>query len=449
MLIKTGKVNRRSVLRGMLNGAAVSVSLPFLELFLNNNGTALASTGQPLPERFGTWFWGLGIDPGVFIPKTFGLNYELPEQMKALEKVKKYINVFSNYDVITDGKPNICHYTGWVAARTGTVPAGRTGLPGASLDVPIADVIGNGSRFKSLQMAATGAPRDSYSFLSADAINPPEISAVDLYRKIYGPDFQDPNSPEFKPNPKIMVRKSVLSGVSEQRKDFERGLSAADKARLDQYYTSIREIENRLALQLEKPPAAPTCSVPSEPKDIAVGLEVQQVSQRHRAMTDLLAMALACNQTKVFNMVYSDSGSSLTRKGLDKSHHAFTHEEPVDLAKGYQLISSDFVNAAIKEWAYFVEKLAATPEADGSVLDRCLIYAHSDCQVAKVHSITGLPMMTAGSLNGKVKTGLHVDGKREAATRLGLTVQRVMGVPVGSWGTGSMAATKEISEILA
>ena len=166
-------------------------------------------------------------------------------------------------------------------------------------------------------------------------------------------------------------------------------------------------------------------------------------------MTDLLVMALACNQTKVFNMVYSDSGSSLTRKGLDKSHHAFTHEEPVDLAKGYQLNSFDFVNAAMKEWAYFVEKLAATPEGDGSLLDRCLIYAHSDCQIAKVHSITGLPMMTAGRLNGKVKTGLHVDGKREAATRLGLTVQRLMGVPVGSWGTGSMAATKEISEILA
>jgi len=450
MLIKTSKlVNRRSVLRGLMNGAAVSVSLPFLEMFLNDNGTAIAATGQPLPERFGTWFWGLGIDPGIFIPTTFGANYITPEQMKPLDKVKQHINVFSNFDVVTDGKPNICHYTGWVALRTGTVPGGRTGLPGSSLDVAIADVIGNGTRFKSLQMAATGAPRDSYSFLSADAINPPEISAVDLYRKIFGPDFQDPNSPEFKPNPKIMVRKSVLAGVGEQRKDFERGLNAADKARLDQYFTSIREIENRLALQLEKPPAAPTCKVPLEPKEMLVGLEVQQVSQRHRAMTDLLAMALACNQTKVFNMVYSDSGSSLTRRGLDKSHHAFTHEETVDAAKGYQPISADFVGAAIAEWGYFVDKLASTPEGAGSVLDRCLVYAHSDCQIAKVHSITSIPMMTAGSLGGKVKTGLHLDGKREAATRLGFTLQRVMGVPIGSWGTGSMNATQELREILA
>jgi hypothetical protein len=449
MLIKTRKVDRRRVLRGMLNGAAVSVSLPFLELFLNDNGTAMAATDKPLPLRFGTWFWGLGIDPGAFIPKTVGANFELTDELKPIEKVRKYVNVYSNYDVVTDGKPNICHYTGWVALRTGTVPGGRTGLPGASLDTVIADVIGGGSRFKSLQMAATGAPRDSYSFLSADAINPPEISAVDLYRKIFGADFQDPNSPTFTPNPRIMVRKSVLSGVGEQRKDFERDLGAADKARLDQYYTSVREIENRLALQLEKPPPAPTCSVPKEPKEVPIGLEVEQVSLRHRAMTDLLAMALACNQTKVFNMVYSDSGSSLTRRGLDKTHHAITHEEPVDQEKGFQLTASKFVNAALKEWGYFVEKLAATPEGDGSVLDRCLVYAHSDCQVAKVHSITSIPMMTAGGLGGKVKMGLHLDGKREAATRLGFTLQRVMGVPVGSWGTGSMAATREISEILA
>src|SRR5580658_5868395 len=130
MLIKTGKVNRRSVLRGMLNGAAVSVALPFLDLFLNDNGTALAATGQALPERFGTWFWGLGIDPGAFTPKTFGANFELTDELKPIEKVRKYVNVFSNYDVITDGKPNFCHYTGWVALRTGSVPGARTTLPG-------------------------------------------------------------------------------------------------------------------------------------------------------------------------------------------------------------------------------------------------------------------------------------------------------------------------------
>jgi hypothetical protein len=449
MLIKTQAMNRRRILRGLLDGAAVTVALPFLNVFLNENGTALAATGNELPLRFGTWFWGLGVDPGVFKPKTVGPLGELPLQLQPLEKVKKYVNVFTNFDVLTDGAPNLCHYTGWVALRTGSVPAGRIGLPGASLDTAIADVIGGGSRFKSLQLAATGQPRDSFSFLSADAVNPPEISATELYVKIFGPDFQDPNSPNFTPDPRIMTRKSVLSAVTEHSKRFEKDLGAEDKARLDQYYTSIREIENRLALQLEKPPSAPMCKMPVEPKETPVGLDVEQVSARHRAMTDLLAMALVCNQTKVFNMVYSDSGSSLTRKGLDKTHHAFTHEEPVNPDKGYQIHSFEFVGNAMKEWGYFVEKLAATSEGDGSLLDRCLVYAHSDCQIAKVHSLTSVPMFTAGLLNGKVKAGLHIDGKAQAGTRLGLTVQRLMGVPAGSWGTKSMTATQEISEIIA
>src|SRR5437764_683435 len=99
MLIKNQPVNRRRILRGMLNGAAVTVSLPFLDSILNESGTALAATGQPLPMRFGTWFWGLGCDPSIFIPKTTGSNYELPPQLAPIAKVKQQVNVFTNYNV--------------------------------------------------------------------------------------------------------------------------------------------------------------------------------------------------------------------------------------------------------------------------------------------------------------------------------------------------------------
>jgi hypothetical protein len=450
MLIKTRKISRRQLLRGVLNGAAVTVSLPFLECFLNESGTALASTAQPLPARFGTWFWGLGVNANIFTPKTVGAGYDLPLQMQALDKVRQHLNVFTNYNVLTDGRPNLCHYTGWVALRCGMAPAGRGQLPGQSLDVAIADAVGGGTRFRSLCLAATGAPRDSYSFLNADAVNPPEISPVEFYQKMFGPEFQDPNSPNFKPDPGLMMRQSVLSVVKDQRQDLERSLGAADKARLDQYYTSIRDLENRLDLQLQKPPPAPSCKLPPRPPaEVPVGVDVDLVSTRHRALTDLLVMALACNQSKVFNMVYSDSASSLTRKGLDKTHHIVTHEEVVDTEKGYQIEASRFVGDAFKEFAYFLERIAAVPEGDGCLLDHCLVYAHSDCQLAKTHSIDGIPMFTAGGLNGAVKTGLHVDGKGEPGTRLGYTVQRLMGLPIASWGQGSMQTSREISEIVA
>ena len=129
--------------------------------------------------------------------------------------------------------------------------------------------------------------------------------------------------------------------------------------------------------------------------------------------------------------------------------HIITHEEPVNPEKGYQLHASQFVGEAMKEWAYFVAKLASVPEGDGSLLDRSLVYAHTDCQWAKTHSIDGIPMFTAGRLNGRVKAGQHIDGKGEAGTRLGFTLQRLMGLPVSSWGQGSMEVAKEISEIIA
>ncbi len=449
MLIKSGPgFSRRRILKGLLNGGAVAVSLPLLDVFLNENGTAMAA-GAPLPARFGTWFWGLGVDSEIFVPKTFGADYVLPQQMKPLEKVRRHINLFSNYNVFTDGKPNLCHYTGWVALRCGHVPANKTSLPGESLDVAVSDAIGAGARFRSLTLASTGQPRDSYSFRSADAVNPPETSAVDFYRKIFGPEFQDPNSPTFTPDARTMVRKSVLSSVREESKSLEQGLGAADKIRLDQYFTSIRELETRLELQLQKPPPAPNCKIPGKaPDETPVGLDVELVTARHRAMSDMLVMALSCNQTKVFNMVYSDSASSLVRNGSERTHHILTHEEPIDPKLGVQPNSSWFVNRAIESWAYFVEAMAATPEGDGSLLDHSLVYAHTDCQFAKVHSLESIPMFTAGTLNGRVKTGLHIDGKEQAATALGFTCQRLMGVPASSWGTQSMEASREIGEML-
>jgi hypothetical protein len=444
----TPRLTRRRVLRGVLEGAAVTVALPFLECFLNSNGTALAS-GAPIPTRFGTWFWGLGMDASVFIPKKIGPDYDLPPQIQSWEPVKKHINLFTNYRVLTDGKPNLCHYTGWVALRTGVCPVGKSSLGNESVDVTIADVIGGMTRFRALDCAASGSPRDTYSFRSADAMNNPDISPIEFYRKVFGSEFQDPNSPSFTPNPAIMVRKSVLSAVSEQSASLKKQLGTADRERLDQYFTSVRQLEDRLALQLEKPPLAPSCKVPGQvAKDPPLGVDVDVVAERHKLMSTMMAMAVACNQTRVFNMTYSNSGSNHVKKGLDKTHHTVTHEELVDEKLGYQPTSNFFVTRALQEFANFVAIFASIPEGDGSLLDNVLIYAHSDQEFAKIHSISGIPMMTAGRAGGRLKTGIHVDGKGEAGTQLGYTVQKVMGLNVSEWGTGSLKTSRVISEIL-
>lgn len=101
--------NRRRFLRGTLKGAAVSVGLPLLDVFLNDSGSALAN-GAPIPLRFGTWSWGLGMSESIFVPKKTGANFDLPEEVAALAPVQKHLNMYTNFHVFKDDAPNMCHH---------------------------------------------------------------------------------------------------------------------------------------------------------------------------------------------------------------------------------------------------------------------------------------------------------------------------------------------------
>ncbi len=446
---KMTNVSRRRILRGMMNGAAVTVALPYLDCFLNSNGNALAS-GEPMPVRFGTWLWGCGITSQIFVPKTIGPNYELTEQLAALKGYQQHVNVFTNFDVNTDGRPNLCHYTGWVATRSGEAPTGRDVLPRPSLDVLIADEIGATTRFPVLGLAATGNPRSSVSFRSADQINPPDTTPADFYTRIFGPEFRDPNSPTFTPDAYTMARKSTLSVVKEQSDSLRKTLGAADLAKLDEYFTAVRGLENRLQIQLEKPAPALACKVPTgAPKEPPAGIDSVDLGKRHNLMVDIAVMALACNQTRVFNMVYSEPQSTTTRHGESRPHHASTHEEGIDGKLGYQPTNAWFIARAMEAWAYTVKSMADFKEGDGSLLDRSLLFAGTESNLAQKHDLRGVPMMTAGSAGGAIKTGIHVDGNGRPGSAVGLTAMRAMGLKLGEWGVGAMKVQNSVSEVVA
>jgi len=97
------------------------------------------------------------MDKSVFVPKKTGADYDLPPQIESWSDIQKHVNVFTNYNVLTDGKPSICHFSGWVAIRTGVAPAVRGSLTDPSLDVLVADAISGASRFRAIDCAATGS----------------------------------------------------------------------------------------------------------------------------------------------------------------------------------------------------------------------------------------------------------------------------------------------------
>jgi hypothetical protein len=242
----------------------------------------------------------------------------------------------------------------------------------------------------------------------------------------------------------------VLSGVLDQTREMSRVVGAEDRARLDQYFTGLRDLERQFDQQLTKPEPIAACRPVASPgPDPRPGIDADIVAQRHRQLTDLMVMALMCDQTRVFNMAYSAAFAATIKPGYEKPHHTTTHEEPIDKEAGYQTIASWFTRRAMEEWAYFVDAFAKVREGGGSLLDNSLIYASTDSNWARIHSIDGIPMFTAGRAGGRVRTGLHVDGGGTAATRVGYTAMKVFGVDAASWGTKSNGTSNELSEMLA
>ena len=438
---------RRRVLRGLIGGAAVSVAVPFLDCFLSSDGQALAATGQRIPPRFGTWIWGCGFVPEKWIPTSTGTQYSLPEDMKPLEPYRDRLAVLSGFDVKLDGVPNKPHITGCLGLRTG-IPVPNEEVKAPTLDVLIGDVIGKDTRFRSIEISTSGLER-SYSYRAAGSPNPSEVSPISLYQRVFGQGFQDPNSADFKPDPHTMVRHSVLSAVREDRRRLMREVGVDDRRRLEEYFTSIRQLEQQLEIQLQPPAPVAGFVMPSPPGKVVLDSDVEHVMVTHKLMSGLLAKALQCNQTRIFNVLFSDTTSNLRRAGSTTTHHTLTHEERVDPALGYQKQVGWFATRSMVAWREFLDEISSIREGDGTLLDHCVILAHSDCSIAKAHAVEGIPVMIAGNGGGRIRTGFHLAGNADPITRVGLTLQQAMGVQVDRWGALSMDTKRTITELLA
>lgn len=443
------RLNRRRILRGMLGGAVVTVGLPFLDCFLDSNGEALASTGAALPVCFGTWYYGCGLNPGRWEPKISGPNYEFGVEMQPLSPFRHKLNVYSQMSALLDGKPPLAHHVAPAVILQGAAPATYAMNPEPTIDAVIADVIGKKTRFRSLEVSCTGNPATSHSKGVGVAVNPAEVSPLALYKRVFGSGFKDPNAAGFSPDPAIMARRSVLSAVSDQTKRLMSDLGATDRANLDQYLTSLRELEQQLDLQLQKPAPLEACTAAVQPTDTPVGCEVGEVTANHRLFAKILAHALACDQTRVFNIMLTDGLSQLRFAGEANTHHLFTHEDAIDEKLGFQPNVARFFPPILGIFNNLLAELDGIREGDKTLLDRTLVLNYTDSGYAKNHTTDNIPMLTAGSAGGRLKTGIHfAAAKGDPVTRLSLTVQQALGVPISSFGTESNTTSRIITDVM-
>jgi len=442
------KLDRRFLLRGTCQGALAVLGLPFLDCFLDSKGQALAATGRPLPTRFGTYFYGLGLTKQLWIPKTAGKGYEMSVQLKPLTPMREKVNVFSSLRVPLDDNPNYQHWSGAAAAATGISPTKQSEFDSKTIDQQIADSISHGTRFKSVAAAAAGDPKQSYSSLGGANALPAEASPLELYTRLFGPGFQDPSKGDWKPDPQVMIQQSVLSVVADDRKRVMQNLGPADRARMEQYFSSVREAELQMAAELQRPEIQAKVTVPDAPPEMVCNNALPNLRKVAPLMAKLGAIAMATDQTRVFNFSVSEPGSQVFVPGDSLGYHQSTHEEPIDPVLGYQPRVAQYNVYMMELFCAFLQEMDAVPEGDGTLLDHSLFFAFTDQSFAKIHAVDGLPMLLAGGASGRLKTGYHVLGDGSPVSRVGLTVQKAMGVSLENWGKGTMETKSPFTELL-
>jgi len=394
-------LSRRTFLKGLTaGGAVVQVGLPPLAAMFNFSGTAYAAdaavTGAKsaaIDKRFLLWWNGNGIPERYWIPRETGADYELTPCLEPIAKVREYVHVLSGVDNVAarlDGQGN-GHFSALCGSMTGTAYTGR-GAAGPSIDQILAAKIGTKSRFRSLQV---GVAQESHgenvhrnmTWAGYERALPPEMIPHNLFDRLFG----------VKDEGWVNRKKSVLDVVSADVTNLEGTLGAADRQRLDQHLTSVRDLERAIA---SLPPDYGKNI--KEPEDITDLTDYPKIA---KLQSDLVIHAFASGQTRVAAYMLTKC-QSLTRfpwlGHADNRHHDYTHTNAGSPQQ--QRVMRDICRWHVEEFAYFLEGLKSIPEGEGNLLDHTtaiMVHEHAE---ANPHKCNGLAVLVAG---GGIKGGTH------------------------------------------
>jgi hypothetical protein len=439
------------MLRGILGGAAVSIVLPPLEAMFDANGTAHAD-GSPLPKRLGIFFWGNGVKRNQFVPMETGAGFALPEELAPLAPVRDYVSVVSGMSIKT-GNP-LGHHSGCVGILSGAplVPTPHPMYSGPTIDQIVASAVGYETRFPSIEIGISrrvgvgdGTTLTYLSHSGPDQPNPPEYDPQKLFARLFGGDFvvPDPTAPPVV-DPTRALRRSVLDVVSTDLRALENRVGTSDRRRLEQHLDHVRSIETRLQ-GLAPPTLAAMCRTPPGATTPVEAKNGEPLEERMRAMSDLLAMALACDQARAFSILFTGGVGYAVfwQVGAKVSQHQLTHDEP-----GAQPLVHAAVVFTMQQLAYLVERLVAVPEGAGNVLDHCAILGTSDVSEGHDHSIDDYPILVMGGGTGFLKhPGVHHRAPGENASTVLLTLLRAAGLPLTEFGQAGGHVTSSCSAI--
>ena len=390
---------QRIARRAILRGAGVTMALPWLESF-----AAKASPGAAaFPKRFGVVFLGCGVNEDHWSAEGSGAAMKLSKSLSPLEPLKTKINVIDG--LFNKGAMGL----GIHPPQTGSLLTGATLLKGANLhsgvsvDQMIANKVGQdtlqSSMVLSCEQPITGFHESNFSLAysshiswqSAESPVPNECYPALAFDML----FENRGS---------LLNISILDRVKERADRLSRRISAADNSKLDEYMTSVREVEKRVeGMRKAQDKAEDHAKLKSRPAWTmarpANGLP-EDLRDHARLMCDLIAIAFQTDKTRVASLMISRDLSAMYYPFLEvkDGHHGASHNNN---SNDYERITRFHVS----QFAYLAAKLDSMPEGDGTVLDNSCLMFLSNLWIGRTHNNSRLPLVLAGGLGGTLETG--------------------------------------------
>ena len=387
------RISRRAVLRG----AGVTIALPWLESFPALGNTVSSSA---FPKRFGVLFMGNGVNENHWSAEGSGAAMKLSKTLSVLEPLKQKINVIDGlFNKAATGQ-------GIHPAQTGSLLSGAQIKKGAiirsgiSVDQMIASRLGQDTAQSSIVLACeqpmTGYHETNFSMAysshiswrTADSPIPVEVYPSLAFDNL----FENRGS---------LRNISILDRAKDRAEALSRKISSGDKVKLDEYLTSVREVEKRVqGLRKKGQDAAKPQSQPAATMERPASGLPDDLRDHTRLMCDLIAIAFQTDRTRVASLLLARDLSALYYPFLEvkKGHHSASHYND---SPEYERIS----RFHLSQFAYLAEKLDNMPEGEGSVLDNSCLMFLSNMWVGRTHDNSRLPVVLAGGLGGALETG--------------------------------------------
>ncbi len=416
--------------RRFLRGPAVAMALPFLESMRAQFArSADGDKPGPAPRRILGICNNLGVLPKPFFPEGAGRDYTLSPYLKLLEEHREDFTVLSgvSHPFVDGGHPSdICFLT------AAPHPASGSFRNSISLDQLVAEKIGTLTRFPSLTLAVNGGR--SLSWTRTGVAIPPEGRAAAVFNQLF---LQGTPAEIERQVREIDAGRSILDVVSEQARSLQKDVGVRDRARLDQYYSGVRDLEHRLQESrgwANKPKPRVKATPPVDPANPA------QYMAKVRAMYDLARLAFETDSTRAITLMLNSvgtpavqiDGATITDSYHNLSHHGMAEDKLAQLE-------------TIDEWhmkllAGLFRGLNSAREGGETLLDRTMVLYGSNLGDANAHSTTNLPTLLAG---GGFRHGQHLAFDRARnypLPNLFVSMLRRMGIEEAGFGpsTGTM-----------